>query len=206
MNVCFSSLVSSLLFFLKHEISPLLQQAFFKIKSGEDQKSMKFTAHQNWRTPPQPARIVSPQRQTRNLPIKISWRDKGIKLVKVSVWLYNRAIFHRAVGSLKQRTLPKLTGQSCKSTPYLRFDEEGWATVRKSSSLNTRSDHATLPTLQDKGNKPGQIMSTEAVSCLFVVIVHLHDVWFVCFFRLRAVRRGGSAGRGRYPRTRLLTL
>lgn len=95
---------------------------------------------------------------------------------------------------LKQHTLAKLTGQSCKSTPYLRFDEEGWATIRKSPSLHTRSDHATLPTVQDKGNKPGQRLSTEVVSCLFVVIVHLNDVWFVSF-RPRTGRRGGRAER-----------
>lgn len=144
---------------------------------------MKFTAHQDERTPPQPTTIVSPQRQTRNLPIKKKIKKKNqltgqrdLTSKSLALFLQPSHISRQAVMSLKQHTLPKLTGQSCKSTPYLRFDEEGWATVRKSSSLNTRSDHATLPTVQDKGNKPGQRMSTEVVSCLFVVIVHLNDV------------------------------
>lgn len=80
MNVYFSSLLLSPVLFKTRNI-PVLQQALKK-KCGEDQKNIKFTAHQNWRTPPQPTRIVSPQRQTRNLPIKISWRDKGIKTRK----------------------------------------------------------------------------------------------------------------------------
>lgn len=150
---------------------------------------------------------VAPTANTKPPNTKISWR---IKLVKV--WLFfflfflqSSHISHQAVMSWKQHTLPKLTGQSCKSTPYLRFDEEGWATVHKSSSQNARSDHATLPTVQDKGNKPGQSMSTEEVSCLFVVIVHRNDVWFVCL-SVPAPCAGEAERRGRYPRTRLLTL
>lgn len=179
MSVWFSSLFVSLIF--KHEIPPFENKLFFKQKkkkSGEDQ----IKTHQIHSAPKltnssaSNQNRVAPKANTKppNKNQLTGQRDQTRK--SLGLFLQPSHISHRAVRSLKQRTLPKLTGQSCKSTPYLRFDEEGWATVRKSSSLNTRSDHATLPTVQDKGHKPGQIMSTEAVSCLFVVVVHLHDV------------------------------
>lgn len=40
-----------------------------------------------------------------------------------------------------------------KSTWSLCFDEEGWATARKSSSRQTRAARATLTTDQDEGTK-----------------------------------------------------